>query len=412
MAGFDQKGLMGKIFSLQTLLILVFLIFLIIQYKDVRSSKAILDSLTGNSSSKIVEIGEMKDLMLQMGSDMNEMRNFLRMPLKDYGFDEVKSEEADESKNDNEVQVAMYEYFNSLAAQEKLNKTVKTKKSLLEAFVANEELKKAATELELIAPILKEDDKSITVSVDTLDGKNIVFYHLNKDDGALNRRSVNEKIEITNEVPTEFVNENIFYLKNRKAEALAAMVAIEERKQSIVKSLEDEKVAALVAAKNISINIQPTEADLKLTFEIKNKGSEPIGQVILDQVALKIEFVDLKSPEKSLKSADPATQMLGFLEGLKSGTFIEEKVTANKKTIEETISSEAFKTAVSQAGFKMSEAAREDADRYYYDILNSDGEKIKSLVLEKATAVVNVVNPDGTNSQNILFIEEGLKKKL
>jgi len=63
-------------------------------------------------------------------------------------------------------------------------------------------------------------------------------------------------------------------------------------------------------------------------------------------------------------------------------------------------------------GLTVSESPRQNEYRYYYDIKTADGTLLGSVVIEKATGLIEVVSPNGTDTTNLLFFEEGLKKKL
>ena len=67
------------------------------------------------------------------------------------------------------------------------------------------------------------------------------------------------------------------------------------------------------------------------------------------------------------------------------------------------------KLMLSENNLSMAENYREDDFRVYFDIFGSDGLHLSSIALEKSTGVVNIVTPDGTNSENLLFFDPEYK---
>ncbi|MBT4056489.1 LCP family protein, partial [Candidatus Peregrinibacteria bacterium] len=100
--------------------------------------------------------------------------------------------------------------------------------------------------------------------------------------------------------------------------------------------------------------------------------------------------------EVILKVSDLFTALPPFIEKMDVLPSAQRRVIAAKQTLAQTFDDDGFKLLLKEANLVVETEARSDAYRLYYDIKRFDGTLLGSIVIEKATGIVEVVNPDGT----------------
>lgn len=395
----------------KNILITVLVVFLLIQYIQIQGVLGNFSFLQGRSSSLIDELGQLKDTYTQVGSDLNEVREFLRMPTKKYaGFDEPEND-ANDGKNENELQLAFFQYVDFLAKNKNIEQNLATYRTLLDGLKKSESFSSFLKAESLTVSDLIEDDNSLSLRISGPEGEELAVYYYVKDDSTLFFRTSKQKEEVDSQKLEELESEITEFLKNNKGDLLKAFADIRKKKAEIEAAINSEKTLQVKNELHIKLDPNSIEQNLKITYFIYNKTSDVIGEIVLDTKSGKILLADKNNEKLSLEVTDINTALIPFLKKLDIRTFIQKKVDQARKDIEATIEDKGFKLLLEQSKLKISAIPREDNLRYYYDIFQEDGSKLSVIVVEKSTGVVNIIRPDGTNAQNIFFFDPGLKKK-
>ncbi len=410
----EKKSLKSRFrhfLKVRNLFIAVFVILFLVQYFQIQSIFGDFSFLEGRDSSLITEIGEIKEAYLQFGTDLNEIRDYLRLPTKNYfGLNEV-SETVEEGQNQDQLQLAVFQYINYLSSQKTLEKNVNQYKSFLENLIVSVNFGDFLNEQKVYFSEIIENDTSVSLNILSTDGYSIVSFYLSKEEGKFFIKTIKTKEEVASTTYEEFEAQLTSLIKDNKDEFLKLMIAGEEKLDEIASVINSANIQTAVTQLGISITSEPVEKDLKVIYSISNKANEIIGEVVFDPVLMEISLVDKKDESVSLKTTDLSTALIPFMEKLDLRTFIEKKADEALAELNKTIADKGFQLLLSQSGLTISEKPREDEDRIYYDIFDENGKQLSSFVVEKATGVINIVNPDGSNSQNIFFFDLDGKKK-
>jgi len=412
-----KKSIFPKIKSLLKIknisfAVLVLLVF--IQYFQVRSIFGTTSSLEGRDTNLITEIGHLNESYVKMGQDLNEIRTFLRMPTKNYSITDetaLVEKEKDKDTNTNELQLAMFKYVDFLSKNTSVQKNFDTNKAILATLHDNEAFKKTITtnKLSLSNPV--DDETGYHFNVTLPENQVLLTYAVDPEDGLIYKHTPTEDIQLKYSADTDYagieskyVTETLESLKKQ----LSTLTALESNLNSALKSNEVVEVKKNL---NITIDEQPLKDGKKLRYSIKNKSFDPIGEIILDKPALKVSLVDLKNKSNSLQVTEVSSSLVSFLKTLDISTLVEKKYKAAVKNVEDTLKDVGFKTLLKENKLTVVSPPREDDARTYFDVKDDSSNIISSIVIEKATGVVNIVKPDGTNSENILFFDPEFKKK-
>lgn len=399
-------------FTKKNIFITLVAVLFLIQYIQIGKVFGTFSLFDKKDSSLIKEIGQIKESYTEIGKDLNEVRDFLRMSKTNYGgFAEPEdAEEADKNKDD--VQIALFKYVDSLAVQQNLKNKVNLYKSFLQSLAGSENFKKFLAEQGLTMTALSEDDSNVSLKILGPANENLFFYYLSKEDGKLLVKTANVKKEIDYKDAAEFEKSAIDFMKAEKEPLIKQIRSLNEKQKIISDAIKAKATQDAIKKLGIKLDATFIDKDLKITYSIFNKTGELTGEIVLDSKTLEISLVDKNDPSTSLKVTDAASALPPFLEKLDTKSFVEKKADKAIQRVEKTLKDEGFKLLMSQSGLKISEKPRMDEDRVYYDIYDKDDKHLSSLAIEKTTGVINIVRPDGTNAQNLLFLEESKKKIL
>lgn len=367
--------------------------------------------LQNDSSSLIKEIGQVKEGYSKIGNDLNEVRDFLRMPKSNYaGFDESASI-SDTEKNTNEVQISLFKYIDYLggkkAREEKISATV----SALSGLVKVEDFKQFLKTWGLSAQF-DEDKDSAWLKIGDEKNDVLLSYYLDKADGKLFLKTPNSKQEV--DYRDKFVLDKDLqgFVYGNKDSLIAVAQGLNAKEKEIGEAIKSKPVRAILTKLGIKLEDKFTDKDLKITYSVYNKTDEVVGEIILDAKNLSISLVDKNDQGVALTVNDLMSALPSFLEKLQTKTFIEKKADKIMTDLQKTLDDDGFKSLLNQFGLKISVEPRVDGERIFYDILSVDGKVISSLVIEKTTGVINIIGPKGTNPQNLLYFQAEDKKKI
>ena len=391
----------------KNILITIVVLFFLIQYVQVSSVTGGISNLNLKGSSLVDEVGRLNEMTSLLADDLTEVRSYLLMPTRQYssGVDLEDGEGGGDSASGNTIEIALFKYVSHLAQTENLKKTIEDNYNYLGAIYLDNNA--------LILSDLAENDDTYALSVTTVDGDTVLYFYLEKETGKLYRKTVNSLEEVVAESMGNFTLETNTFLSNNLVTILATIDAVESMTADIIESFESGPVAQILEREKLGFVSEPEADGFTLYFPIVNEAGESIAQVAFDKQNMSLTLVDLRDEGNLVLQVTELNSALPpFLEKLDVLPSAQKKVIEAQLALKETFADDGFKLLLSENGLIVSESPREDEYRHYYDIALGNGTLLGSIVIEKATGVVEVVGPDGTGTTNLLFFEEGLKKKL
>jgi len=381
----------------RNIIVTVFVAILVIQYIQIQSILGTFSFLKGQDSSLVDEVGQLREFYAKFGNDLVEVRRYLRLPVNDYLISEdLEKFESNDDKNQNELQLAMFRYVEFLASEKRLGDNVAKSQSYLASLYEESFLDFFKSKKLNILPQVNNVVQIASANADN-------FLKLETDEeGKLFRSTILGKDEVKYDDLEAFKKELVSFIE-------ANQLGIEKVSRGVKKLNEDIKVA--VASEETQKVM--TELGIKIddNFKIYNKVDDLIGEIAVDAESVSVYFYDEANKNLKIKVDEVGKSLAPFLQKLDAQTYTEKKAAAALKNLESTLDDKGFKLLLSSAGLKMLNKPREDDLRYYYDIY-SGNTHVSSVVLEKKTGVVNIVDPNGSKSENLLLFEAKLKKKL
>lgn len=368
-----------------------------------------VSKFSDTNSSMIREIGMVREASMSFGNDLNEVRKFLLLPTKEYfKFEEAEAlDNAD--KNTDKLQLQLFKYIDFIGKREKIAENNKIYDKYLLDLKNSENFNEILDELGLV---IKEFDLSDNASIIAIGNNEYDFlkYFLDKENSEFFYRTVFLKEEKYFDSFSEFEEFSIDFLKDNLERSFVKMARTKDFFDSINQSLENEEVLKFLNEKELKISISKKD-DTKTIYLVEDIDLHRFAEIIVDEENLNITLQDLNNPSNKVLVNELNLSLLPFLKKLDLISRIQLEVINAKNKIEELISDKGFLLSLEENNLKISDTADEDDKRFYYKIYDKNGNHISSVVVEKATGVVNIVDPNGTNSENLLFFTPEDKKK-
>lgn len=408
------KRLIAKVIAKKRTLFIGVLVVLVIQFLQVQALFAYFYRLELRDSSLITEVGDIKGAYTGFADDLNEIRNYLRLPTKNYlGFDDPENEK-DADANQNDLQLAIFNYADYLAEKNRVEQVSVIAQGMLQGLTDSEEVKNSLAEMSLSLSVGQSDEERFVLDVIWNGEVELFSYWLDIEEGNLYRTTpFGEDLVVheggfgnstANTAYGEFEEEFLTYVERNEEDLKGGYEFIVDAQETINAVVADSQ--SLLNEKQVTM-----EQTSETMFKFKNAEGEVIGSIEVDAMDTVIEMIDSEGMERKVKVAIIKSDMPSFLESLDTLTLIDRKVADAIKQVESTMEDDGFQLLLSSSGLQISEQVREDDIRYYYDILSEDGTLLSSIVVEKTTGVINVVDAEGTNAENILFFDPEVKKK-
>lgn len=407
----EKSNKILRVFPLRNIVLFIFVLVAVFGFyrmETVFNSLAILDK---NEGSLIKELGQMKDVSVKVGQDLNEVRKYLNLTTGNYFLSDVLEEPVDASENKNHMEVALFQYIDFIGKNQEMEKTMATSKTFLNILTGDPDIAQAldkAGGLKLMPAVETEAD--ITVSVTHSQYGEIFSYKISKEDGLLYFISPNGEDKITADTFEGFKQNELKFIQKDTPTLVENAKNLQNKKAEVDGALRSAQVTKVMTAREIKAAEFPIITATEVSYQILNIADEPVAQIILNKKSLKVTFRDLNSPDTKEEATKLLDSVVSFLSKLDIRTKLERRAEDSKASLEKTLNDSGFKSLLAGVGLKFGEP-REDKDRIYYDLFNSEGKHLSSIVIEKATGIVNIVDPDGTNSENLLYFDPEFKKK-
>lgn len=354
-------------------------------------------------SSLISEVGEIKSAYMELGADLTEVRGLLRLPTGGYAnMEELDIEEHDESKNQDGLQLALFEYVDHLASEKSLLEKLAKSEQLLTGLAQSEKFQKFLTDGGLIISPIEENETEKKVSISDDKGA-LLSLVIDLETGDMSRHSVAKSEKIKADEFAKFETEQIKFFQTNKSKL---------QQERDLRTKKREQITGILASEAVLAKMTELGITLDENWRVSNRTGEVVGEIAFDEKSLNISLIDLKNQANTNKKVTKMQQdVIVFLENLDTRTIIEKKFNDALMSVERTLKDKGFNIVLEENGLKIAKERREDDDRIYYDIYDKAGNHLKSIVVEKDTGVVNITDPDGANSENILFFDPEYKKK-
>ena len=389
-------------------------IFFLVQYIQVSKVTGGISSLANSGSSLVDEVGQLNEITTMLAQDLTEVRGFLLLPTRQYASSLDFEESSREDGNEDDLQVALFKYVGFLGEQENLKQKLSKHSSYLDALYTDKFSAFLDSRNLSLSKKGEVNDRHEVYLLDEVENQ-VLYFYLEKETGNLYQATVGSLDMIVAESEDEFLSGVQQFLTDNLSSLLSLITQVEETKKYIIDSFSSEEIVALLDSEKLSFIAEPNESETGLLYDVENYVGEVVAQISFVKADLAITLVDVRDEDNIvLQVTDLATALPPFLEKLDVLPAVQTKIMEAQLGLKETFEDKGFRLLLEETGLYVEFSPREDEYRFYYDIKlgGADGTLLGSVVIEKNTGMVEVVDPTGADTVNLMFFEEGLKKKL
>ena len=387
----------------------------VMQYVQMTRVTGGLDSLGSTGSSLIDEVGRLNEVTGSLSGDLNQVRSYLLMPTKDYSLIGSPGAEGG-AEDDDPTEMALFRYFGDLSTTERVSKRASLYNGFFGALLQNDLIVPRMGKYNFKFSEIQNEEDATSISLIDLNEEaqpTLLYMYIDKLTGDLFFKTSYEieKVDAENsedffEFYTEYFDDNLEKIQDR-------LVRIGEARDYIAASFEGEAVLELLRKKRLSFVNEPVAEEFLLRYPINNEAGEAVAAVVLDKSEMEVLLVDLRdSDDIELKVTELGSAIPPFIERLDILPSAQQKIVDAQVMLSQLLEDGGFGLLLEEGGLSVETEARKDAYRLYYDIKRFDGTMIGSIVIEKSTGIIQIVDQNGANAQNILLYESTSKKKL
>jgi|GEM_PF-3235780 len=380
----EDKKIAPKVIIAAMLVVMGFMFW------QISSLKSQLDNITANSDQALEAAGYISGF----GTDLNEIRELLLLPTKDYSLidEDTDSTETEED----EVITNMFKYISDISDSIRRSQVV----SELDAFFRSEETKAL-----LEAQGLSREEGSYLIK----DASLLKIIEISvSDDGYCNVETYFGQVALEEGTSALAIDEFENAISNLPA--IKEKINKVESARATLKGLLYESGLAYDAltAKGMWADTE-TESELSFDYNLVNQD-----QAVLATISLSKEdptFITWGTGGNKQQTDIDGTKIAELVNGLDSSTLLENKIAENKIKLESLLQDPGFQTALAENNLNMS-TAREDDSGIYYDITDAMGTVLSTVYVDKKTGKVMVENADGSSKMELISaVSDDLSKK-
>lgn len=326
----------------------------------------------------LYEFAQVKEGVVQYGSDLNEMREYLLLPARQYDFFPKQN---DELKTD-ELAFGIYRFTDQVGKGYLLKNRQKSSYEAIKSLKNDQTFLNEIKALGLMPPRYFEE---------TVDFVKFKLYQDKTTAAAglvLNRQEAEfymESIFGTDRLDTK-ENETLpqavlGYLQNNLETILDLKIRIAAQKQAIKDLWQEEMVAVILNAKKLQVSLNPSEVEKGFEYIVYNSATIPLLSLWIDR---KTGFIQLEND--SYADVDTLrSDLLVRLDQLDGKTEQEKILQAKMEKLQMLLSEPAFLDILRTNRLQL-EPVREQEGYFYYELKNIDsGEIVGSIVFEALT---------------------------
>ena len=345
-----------------------------------------------------------QEVVMQFGDDLNEMREYLLLPQRDYSY--LNNEISQNLSDDTLSSQSIYRFVNEvgegyLSAKEKETSYL----TILDLNKDGDFYQKITTMSLLPARYLE----------DTAEFAKYKFYVKQDAIAQLVLDKESSEFYIQSIIGTEYLiwNEDnslkdvvLKYIGDYKDNIIAVKARISEQKDAIIKLWDDENLKKILSENKLQPNLNPTETESGFEYVVQNMDGTALIAITINRKNGNFIFENIEYSSVGLL-IEPLSVKLQTLSGESQRTV---SIQNKKEELEEMLFSDEFNESLASVQLTV-QPAREENNRVFYDLLNTEDEnKIGSIIFETETGNLFFFRASDNAELNIDDLMIGSKK--
>jgi hypothetical protein len=352
------------------------------------------------------ELGGVRNDVMTFASDLNEIRSFLLLPVKQYSFSGNNTEvQSTDEQAASRTETAVYSFIGNVSEEKNLEKNAKLAVQTAQTVLNDSSFLDGLAKAGLSAGKLADSADTASFKISDNAAGPLFTFVIEKPTFKSKVQSAGGVYEIKGTDAAGIKDELLQYVTSHKDGTLKLKNLIASQKEALAALGKNPEIAKLLGDKKITLS-QPEETDASINYNFANSD----GQVILTVSIVKKDGAIIFK-DKTYQSADLLLpDLIKDLQAADSTTAGDKMLQQRRTELEAIFSQQTFKDMIKDAGLNLVLQPRQENNKLIYDIKDSGGSTVFSYAIEISSGLFKVIKGD-QEIDLYSALDDGSKKK-
>ncbi len=320
-----------------------------------------------------------QEVVMQFGDDLNEMREYLLLPKRDYSY--LNNEISQNLSDDTLSSQSIYRFVNEVGESYLSDKKKESNHQEILDLKKDGDFYQKITALGLLPARYLEDTAEFAKYKFYVKQDAIAQLVLDKESSEFYIQSIIGTEYLMWDESSSLKDVTLQYISDYKDNIIAVKARIAEQKEAIIKLWDDENLKKILSENKLQPNFNSTETESGFEYVVQNMDGTALIAITINRKNGNFIFENIEYSSVVLL-IDPLSAKLQTLSGESQRTIaIQEK----REELEKMLFGDEFTESLTSVQLKV-QPGREEGNRILYDLLNTEDEnKIGSIIFETET---------------------------
>ncbi len=408
----NKLCLTGKIYLFIKIVLVLYLVLYF--YSSLKNINNQIRDIQSGQGKLIEELGEQKqfkdiqkDILIAFSEDINTLRSYFLLPLKDYSYiygqDEQEPEDLDSKSG---MSKSLLKFFDSIGEENNIKKNKILIDGYIKRLIQDQRFIDTINKVQVV--YIKEDtDWGIEIKIMGKNSNYLFDIKIPFDRDIIKFVSIKDETEAEYTDYDTFIQVIIGFIEEESTNLYYSNYY--ESLAQLKKILMEDDIGEVFNKKRFNIVFDIEDDGVHFFYKILNVYGEEVAKIYINKDTLQYGLLhgdDIIWYEEGVKE-----NLLEYLQELPS--ISKENIVLNEKLEEfiNLIKEKPFQDVLDKNNIRVSTDYIEEDDRFYFDVFDINDILIKRIILEKGSKIFKIVDPDGTNAKDLLDATNDIKKK-
>ncbi len=367
----------------------------------------IVNSVDKYNRGVVDELGKIRGDVITFAGDLNEIRQFLLLPTKQYSFSENEGDlNTQEEQKSSDTEVAIYTFLSSLNKDKQEAKNRADAEKFALELTTDQTFTKSLSAEGLKFEASTNDDASIMTKVLDTDNEPLYNLILEKNTNLLRAQSILGTKDFAAYPKSDVKPELLGYLKDNKLQIKELRKQIKQLQSQLDPILQDTEITAALAAKKVNFTLPPEENAQAISYKIILND--------LELLKLSISKKDLNfslNGQTFSQGNDLKSSLLQAINQIDTSSPEEKLINQRKQELQTVFSQQAFTDLLDANQLKVETTPREENNKLVYDVKTPEQKVQFSFAIELSSGLLKIIKDDQEIDLSSLLNADGSKKK-
>jgi hypothetical protein len=360
------------------------------------------------SGGLVDELGNFRKDILAFGDDLNEMRNYLLMPTKEYSFLHQEDQPLGEPLAEgSETEKALYQFIGQLVEQKQSETRKQDMRSKMKGLFDQEEFRSTLQAQGLSLGKLIEGETVLFFDIGSESG-NILRIQSDLQSGVSTLFEARGFSKTLKGSETSMLAQEIIYFLQKNLESIETALSQRVASQSAIETLlESDEIKNALTETGLMWRIAEESAETSRMYIVVNEDEKVLSNLVVE----KKDGSVLLNGKKVEQVENLSLTLLGVISQLDGQTELDKMVQKKRQEFEAVIKEEAFSDLLKAVGLKIVPTPAEEQNKVLYYIVDKEDNLEFIFAVELTSGAIKIIK-DGEETDLFSALQSNSKKKL